>query len=83
MKITSQFNVYPNPSSNGTFIIGNSEAKLQTTNIQIYSITGQLVYAKDFKLSGNISINSGLNKGIYLMVVNVDGNKLTRKIVIN
>ena len=81
--IKSQFNVYPNPSSNGRFIIDLSEAKLQTTNIQIYSITGQLVYAKDVKLSGNISINSGLNKGMYLMVVNVDGNKLTRKIVIN
>ena len=83
LKNASQFNVYPTPSTNGNFIIEIKDAKAKSANVLIYTVTGQQVYAKDFKVNENISINSGLNKGIYLLVVNVDGNKLTRKIVIN
>jgi hypothetical protein len=82
LAIPSQFNVYPNPSSNGIFNIDINEVKSQTTNIQIYSLTGQLVYAKEFMSKGSISINSGLEKGMYFMSVNIDGIISTRKIVI-
>jgi hypothetical protein len=83
LSIKSQFNVYPNPSSNGNFLIDLNAVKTQSANVQIYALTGQLLYAKDFLSSGNINIQSGLNKGMYLLVVNVNGNKSAQKIVIN
>ena len=73
-------NVYPNPSSDGRFTIAlGSQSK---ANVKIYSITGTQVYNKSFETSGTVNINSQLEKGMYLLVVEANGTKSTSKIVI-
>ena len=83
LKNESQVKVYPNPSTNGRLTIEMKDSKSKTANIQIYTATGMQVYNKYFEPNGSISINSCLTKGLYLLVVNTDGNKSSQKIVIN
>ena len=83
LKNESQVKVYPNPSTDGRLTIKLKDSKIKKFNIQIYTITGMQVYNKYFETTGNISINSGLGKGMYLLVVSSDGNKSAQKIVIN
>ena len=73
-------NVYPNPSSDGRFMIRlSSQSK---ANVKIYSITGTQVYNKSFETTGTVNINSQLEKGMYVLVVEANGSKSTSKIVI-
>ena len=73
-------NLYPNPSADGRFMINLSSQG--NANVKIFSIIGTQVYNKNFEASGNLSINSQLDKGIYLIVVNANGSKATGKMVI-
>ncbi len=83
LKAESQLKVYPNPSINGKFTIEMKNSKSLTTNVKIYTVTGMQVYDQTFNSTGNININSGLGKGMYLMVVtNNSKNKLSQKVVI-
>ena len=80
VKIEQTVNVYPNPSLDGRFMIAlGTRSK---ANVKIYSITGTQVYNKSFETSGTVNINSQLEKGMYLLVVEANGIKSTSKIVI-
>ena len=81
-KSGSALRVWPNPSTNGNFNVELKDSKSQTANIKIYTVIGQQVYNNNFANSGNIIINSGLNRGIYLMVVGSEGKVSTQKVVI-
>ena len=78
----SQLKVYPSPSTDGKFNIEMKSSNSKVANVKIYTVTGMQVYNKTFESTGNISVNSGLTKGMYLMQVNADGNKSSQKIVI-
>ena len=80
LRSEQKVNLYPNPSSDGRFMISlSSQGK---ANVKIFSIIGTQVYDKNFETSGNLNINSQLEKGIYLIVVNSNGSKATGKMVI-
>jgi len=72
------FKLFPNPASN-FIIIESNEAEV--SSISIYDITGKNVQViKEIK---NKTIDvSGLNKGVYFIKINVNGNYITKKVII-
>lgn len=79
-EITSNFNIYPNPS-NGSFDIELENSKIKNS-VEIYSIFGQKVFESGNNQKSLISI-SNLKTGIYLIKVTQNGNTINKKLVIN
>lgn len=81
---TSQFeldntiSIYPNPTSGNFNIEVNNE--LIGSNVSIYNILGQKI--KDFTLDF-ITTTQNLNNGIYLLEIEKDGNKTSKKLIVN
>jgi hypothetical protein len=80
------FSLYPNPN-NGTFTIKGNTEKDQEINIEIVSITGQLIYRdktttfhKHF--SKTITIPANLANGAYILNMDVEGMKQALPFVI-
>lgn len=77
------FNVWPNPSN------GNVNVQLATSdkvNIVLYDMRGRNVYNNVFHSTGtmfNQELNfNGLEKGIYMLSVESEGKKATKKLII-
>lgn len=78
-KALSSISVFPNPS-NGVFSIANT---LTTDNIN-YSVTnilGSVILSGKFTSTKNIDLSSQ-SKGIYFITFENEGNKVSRKIII-
>jgi hypothetical protein len=74
------FTMYPNPVSNGKFVItSNTGANKQ---VEIYSMIGKQVYSKTVKANETIDV-SNLNRGIYLLRVKEEDKIATRKLIVN
>nr|WP_294938886.1 M4 family metallopeptidase [uncultured Flavobacterium sp.] len=78
------FNVWPNPSK------GNITIQLTTSdkvNVTLFDIRGRNVYNKVFNSTGtlfNEEIHfNALEKGVYLLNVESEGKKATKKLIIN
>lgn len=82
--LSNIFSFYPNPNS-GTFTIQFKEL-VSDFNIEIYDITGKVVFTKEFKqnsdLSKDINIQSEMSKGVYFMNLKTNDGILTKKIII-
>lgn len=76
--LVEEFKIYPNPS-NGNFNIEINE-DLIGAKATVYNLLGQKV--KDFSLKSSTT-NQTLNKGIYLLEIQKDGNKTTKKLIVN
>ena len=76
--LSNNFKIYPNPSS-GIFNIEIDE-NLIGAKATIYNLLGQKI--KDFSLNSTTT-NQTINKGIYLLEIEKDGNKTTKKLIIN
>ncbi|ALJ04455.1 hypothetical protein APS56_04560 [Pseudalgibacter alginicilyticus] len=77
--------IYPNPSSasNGIFINVLSTNNVPLKNIQILNSLGQLVEKIDLKNDFNKINISNLSVGLYFVKIsNVNGNTLTKKVLI-
>jgi photosystem II stability/assembly factor-like uncharacterized protein len=72
------FKIYPNPSS-GNFNIEIDE-NLIGTKATIYNLLGQKI--KDFKLNSTTT-NQFLSKGVYLLEIEKEGIKTTKKLIVN
>ncbi|POY38230.1 hypothetical protein C3L50_13285 [Flavobacterium alvei] len=72
------FKIYPNPS-NGNFNIEIDE-NLIGSKATIFNLLGQKI--KDFSLNSTTTTEF-LNKGIYLLEIEKDGNKTTQKLIVN
>lgn len=77
------FNVYPNPTS------GSVSIQLSTSEnviVSLYDIRGRIVYNKMFNNSGSIFNQEvtfdNLQQGLYLLNVDSDGKKATKKLII-
>jgi len=77
-KEISNFQIYPNPSKDGSVTIINKGYK--STNISIYNVLGNLVYAK--KMNKPQLTLSNLSKGIYLVRIDHKEMAITKKLVI-
>jgi len=76
--LKNDFKIYPNPS-NGNFNIEVTE-NLIGSKATIYNLLGQKV--KEFELK-SMTTNQNLNQGIYLLDIEKDGNKNTKKLIVN
>ena len=74
----SNFKIYPNPS-NGVFNIEIDE-NLINAKATIYNLLGQKI--KDFSIKSTTT-TAMLNKGMYLLKIEKDGSKTTKKLIVN
>lgn len=73
------FQIYPNPS-NGKFNV--LMKKNTATEVQIFDIAGRLVHSQN-NITNNTSIDlTSFAKGNYIMVFNVNGKKVAKKVII-
>jgi hypothetical protein len=74
------FAMYPNPVSNGKFVITSNKGA--NKQVGIYSMIGKQVYSKTVKANETIDV-SNLNRGIYLLRVKEEDKIATRKLIVN
>jgi len=78
------FNVWPNPSNGNVNIQLNTSDKV---NVALFDIRGRNVFNKVYTSTGamfNQEVNfNSLEKGIYLLNVESEGKKATKKLIIN
>ena len=72
------FQIYPNPS-NGNFNVEIDE-NLIGAKASVYNLLGQKI--KDFSIKSTTT-NQFLNKGMYLLEIEKEGNKTSKKFIIN
>ena len=80
--ILKDFTLYPNPSNGQFTIIVNDETK---SNLQIFDISGKLVYTEHITTNGNrknINIPNLIN-GIYILKLSNNNHAIISKLVIN
>lgn len=77
-QLSQNFKIYPNPT-NGIFNI-EIDTDLIDSKATIYNILGQKV--KDFDLKSTTT-NQFLNKGIYLLEIEKEGSRTTKKLIVN
>lgn len=70
--------VYPNPTS-GNFNIEISQESIGA-KVSVYNILGQNI--KEFQLDG-LTTNQNLGKGMYVIEIEKDGDKTSRKLIVN
>ena len=81
----SDVRVSPNPFSD-SFSVMLEIAEPQTAVVVIYSITGQLVYQRDFKVTpgtNTLNLQPQISNGIYLMHVITDQDFVIHKLIKN
>ncbi|KFF03191.1 LamG-like jellyroll fold domain-containing protein [Flavobacterium reichenbachii] len=81
----SENSIYPNPFTTTLNIELNADKK-QEVNVQLYSVTGQLVFSqKTIIESGRnvISISPNIAQGVYIIETGVDGKKVRTKAIKN
>ena len=79
-KLANSIKIYPNPS-NGTFLI-NSIGLNKELNVEIYNISGQMIYQN---ISNDEIINVDMNnaaKGVYLIRITSGANIFNSKIIL-
>ena len=76
--LSNNFKIFPNPS-NGNFNI-EIDQDLIGFKATVYNLLGQKI--KDFDLKATTT-NQTLNKGIYLLEIEKDGNKTSKKLIVN
>jgi hypothetical protein len=78
-KVLSYISVFPNPS-NGVFSIANTLTN-DNINYSVTNILGSVILSGKFTSTKNIDISSQ-SKGIYFITFENEGNKVSRKIVV-
>ncbi len=73
-----EIKIYPNPTT-GNFNIAIDE-NLVGAKVSVYNVLGQKV--KKFSLDG-LNTNQNLDKGIYILEIEKDGNKTSKKLIVN
>jgi hypothetical protein len=79
--LDADLSVYPNPAETGAqinVVITDLEAKDQEVEVEIYDMTGKLVYSENHANSGSdfqraVNLEGRITTGIYLVQTRVDG----------
>lgn len=82
--LEKDLNIYPNPT-NGTFQISGGE--LAITDLHIYNVLGEMVYAKSPDLKGekqiNVSLPVSISNGIYFVKLKTEEGRVEKKLVLS
>ena len=73
--------IYPNPSHNGVFQL-NIPWEDAKTNIVIFDINGKQVYEQSVTGKEQVTINSKLGNGFYIVKIQSDKATVTRKLIV-
>lgn len=76
-ELKDKLKIYPNPIADGMVYITNQNN--DELNIKLYDITGKML--KNVKATDKVSIQ-GFSTGIYLMKIELNGQSITKKIVV-
>ena len=79
--LKAELSVYPNPAPTGTqinVVLNNLEEKSQNIQVEIYDMTGKLVYSKNHgnasaRFQSTINLENKITTGVYLVQTRVDG----------
>ncbi len=76
-----QIEIYPNPTKNILNITNTKDVK----SVQLFSITGQIIFDRAYKNSQNqISISTQLlQNGVYILKIKTNENSFAKQIIIN
>jgi hypothetical protein len=78
--------LYPNPTTGKFMLTFNSDKKVKEINVNITDVTGRTVKAEAYSLQGGTFRKeldmTGYAKGVYLVELATDGQKMTRKLVV-
>ncbi|MDP4268354.1 MAG: T9SS type A sorting domain-containing protein, partial [Bacteroidota bacterium] len=84
--IISGVNIYPVPS-NGIFYLEGKNIIAGNINIKVFDILGKCIYDQYYKSSGNTLNNvinlSGNPDGIYMLQIEINNQRIFRKLIIN
>lgn len=82
-RVTSRFNIFPNPATNNVNIALNDSVKGAFT-VSIYNVLGEIVKEYNFDGQSNVSIDvSSIHSGIYFLKVKTVSQVQTQKLIIN
>lgn len=78
----SEFTVYPNPSSSGTFNI-HIPSKFTEGTLEIFDIQGRMMLRESL-INETTKFNGGhLENGIYLIKISINSDEISKRIIIN
>ena len=79
-RLERNLSIYPNPVKNNVFTIENDQGNAA---FEIYDISGKLIRKNEKLNKGTNKINIiGVQKGIYLVKINTEGNTVSKKIIV-
>lgn len=77
------FTIYPNPSNAGEFTLQLAQLNSNEVKLNIFNMLGKQVYQNQFSTEAQIRVrNTGLEAGIYLIQVEIDGKTSTQKLIV-
>ena len=79
----NSFTIYPNPSTAGEFTLQLAQLNSNEVKLNIFNMLGKQVYQNQFSTEAPIRVqNTGLEAGIYLIQVEIDGKTSTQKLIV-
>jgi hypothetical protein len=81
-EMENDFIVFPNPATNALNIFISSATNNQQSAINMFDITGQLVYTEAINAQQSTIDVSGFASGVYFVQVHLNGNVSTKKVVV-
>lgn len=86
---TDEFNsagsikVFPNPCTDGQFIITTEDFDAGDMKLNIYNLVGQQVYSKTYQASNEINVYANdLNTGVYIIELLQSDKRFTKRLII-
>lgn len=82
----TEISLYPNPSTTGEFMLeGKFSERAGRPSVSVHTLTGQRVYSQQFDRRSTLSSRLDLSRlapGLYLVNVDTDEGRITRRVVI-
>ncbi|MBW1297222.1 glycoside hydrolase family 11 protein [Aquimarina litoralis] len=80
-RANSYFEVYPNPTRDVAYI--HFKTPNQKKKLEIYDVSGKIVVSKNYDLAETTAEISNLSQGMYFVVLNINNNSITEKLIIH
>lgn len=77
-----QLTISPNPTSTGQFTINFSDSNFESGELEIYDSVGRMVRTQNISINNTEIQTEDLPKGIYLVNLEVDGQRFLERVII-